>query len=45
MQTRFKAFTVHLFASALIALAVIAIVFGLWYPSPLHEATGVTHIF
>jgi len=45
MQARFKAFALHLFISALIALGVIAIVFGLWYPSPLHEAAGVTHIF
>ncbi|MDR2031059.1 MAG: hypothetical protein LBP86_02095 [Azoarcus sp.] len=27
------------------ALAALALVFLLWYPAPLHEAVGVTHIF
>lgn len=45
MNARIKAFTLHLAISALIALAVIAIVFYLWYPAPLHTAVGVTQIF
>lgn len=45
MNARIKAFTLHLIASALIALAVIAVVFYIWYPSPLHTSVGVTQIF
>ena len=45
MSARTKAFTLHLAISALIALAVIAVVFYLWYPDPLHTAVGVTQIF
>ncbi len=45
MNPRIKAFTLHLAVSALIALAVIGIVFHLWYPAPLHTAVGVTQIF
>lgn len=45
MTPRIKAFTFHLTASALIALAAAFIVFHLWYPAPLHSAVGVTHIF
>ena len=45
MSARVKAFGVHLLTSAVIALAVVALVFGLWYPAPLATATGVTGIF
>jgi len=45
MSVRVKAFGVHLLTSAVIALAVVALVFGLWYPAPLATATGVTGIF
>lgn len=45
MNTRIKAFTIHLAISTAMALAVIAIVFYLWYPAPLHTAVGVTQIF
>ena len=45
MPIRVKAFGVHLLTSAVIALAVVALVFGLWYPAPLAAATGVTGIF
>lgn len=45
MLARFKAFNVHLLVSFVIALAVVALVFGLWYPTPLHEAVGATQIF
>ena len=45
MHPRLKAFSIHLFISALIALAVVGLVFGVWYPMPLHEAVGATQIF
>ncbi len=45
MAPRLKAFLFHLSASAVIALAVLWVVFLLWYPEPLHVAVGVTHIF
>ncbi|WP_329416198.1 TfpX/TfpZ family type IV pilin accessory protein [Acinetobacter indicus] len=35
----------HLFISFLVILLVIALVFYIWYPSPLAAAVGVTHIF
>ena len=45
MNARIKAFTIHLVISILIALAVISLVFYIWYPTPLHSAVGVTQIF
>lgn len=45
MNPRFQAFALHLAISALIALAVIGLVFFIWYPAPLASATGVTRIF
>ncbi|RRV36634.1 type IV pilin accessory protein [Stutzerimonas stutzeri] len=45
MSARIKAFLMHLAASAVIALPALILVFSLWYPTPLHEALGVTHIF
>jgi len=45
VPARIQVFFLHLGASAFIALAVIGLVFGLWYPSPLHTAVGVTGIF
>lgn len=42
---RIKALGIHLAISALIALAVIGLVFFIWYPTPLHKAVGVTQIF
>ncbi len=45
MPARIKAFMMHLVASAIIALLAVILVFNLWYPAPLHEALGVTHIF
>ena len=45
MKHRVKAFSFHLLISMLVTAAVIALVFLLWYPAPLHTATGVTHIF
>lgn len=45
LKDRFIAFSVHLSLSGLIALGVIALVFWLWYPAPLHRALGVVDIF
>lgn len=45
MSKRLKFFLGHLSISLLIALAVIGLVFFIWYPSPLAKAVGVTHIF
>lgn len=45
MSPRITAFIIHLGLSALIAFAVMALVFGLWYSTPLATATGVTSIF
>ncbi|AFN76863.1 type IV pilin accessory protein [Stutzerimonas stutzeri DSM 10701] len=42
---RIKAFSIHLLLSACLALAVVCLVFFIWYPSPLHAAVGVTKIF
>lgn len=42
---RFHAFGIHLFGSVCVALASAALVYQLWYPAPLAEATGVTQIF
>ncbi|MGL4575226.1 MAG: TfpX/TfpZ family type IV pilin accessory protein [Burkholderiaceae bacterium] len=39
------AFFTHLGISAFVALAMIFIVFVVWYPSPLYKAVGVTEIF
>lgn len=45
MKNRFYAFLAHLLLSALVAIITIMLVFFIWYPRPLDEATGVTHIF
>lgn len=45
MPARLKAFLVHLFGSLIIGVSALGLVFGLWYPSPLHLALGVTSIF
>jgi hypothetical protein len=45
MQNRFQPFLIHLILSAAIAAVVMVIVFWVWYPSPLHDAVGVTQIF
>lgn len=45
MPIRLKAFFLHLSLSAVIAVLALLLVFGLWYPAPLHAAVGVTHIF
>ena len=45
MSKRLKFFLNHLSISLLIVLLVIALVFFVWYPSPLAQAVDVTHIF
>ena len=45
MSKRLKFFLSHLSISFLIALLVVGLVFFIWYPSPLAQAVGVTHIF
>lgn len=45
MLKRLKFFFGHLAISMGIALAIIAWVFLVWYPQPLAQAVGVTHIF
>jgi len=42
---RFQAFGIHLLGSLVVALSSAALVFLLWYPSPMAAATGVTAIF
>lgn len=44
MSPRLAAFLVHLGVSFLIGLLVLILVFVFWYPTPLHQAVGVTHI-
>lgn len=45
MSKRLKFFLGHLTLFSLIALIVIGIVFCVWYPLPLAQAVGVTHLF
>lgn len=45
MSKRLKFFLGHLFISNLIAIFVVGLIFFVWYPSPLANAVGVTHIF
>ncbi len=44
MILRVRAFLIHLSASALLAVMALVVVFGLWYPAPLHAAVGVSAI-
>lgn len=45
MSKRIQFFLSHLGISIFIVLAAIGLVFGVWYPSPLPTAVGVTQIF
>lgn len=45
MTKRKKFFISHLVVSLCIALLAMSIIFYVWYPSPLSDAVGVTHIF
>lgn len=45
MKLKLRIFSWHLSASSVLALLAAALVFGIWYPDPLHQALGVTTIF
>lgn len=45
MSKRLKFFLAHFSISLLVTCLAMSIVFFLWYPLPLAEAVGVTHIF
>lgn len=45
MSARIKAFLIHLSVSVLVAVLCLSLVFGFWYPAPLHIALNVTQIF
>ena len=45
MSLRVRAFFFHVLISLVIAAIVVALVFWVWYPAPLHQALGVTTIF
>jgi len=45
MKNRIPAFLIHLLLSGVVAIIAVIIVFFVWYPSPLHDAVGVTKIF
>jgi len=42
---RFRAFLIHLIASAVLGLGALVLVFLIWYPSILAQVVGVTHVF
>lgn len=42
---KLKAFSLHLIASLVIAVVSLGLVFFVWYPKPLYQATGVVEIF
>jgi F0F1-type ATP synthase assembly protein I len=42
---RYQAFATHLVGSVAVALCSAALVFLVWYPDKLPQATGVTNIF
>lgn len=45
MKFKLRVFSWHLFASLVLALLSAVLVFGIWYPAPLHQALGITTIF
>ena len=45
IHSKIKAAGLHLFISAAMAALVAAVVFGLWFPHPLRELSGGTHLF
>lgn len=44
MEFRLRAFILHAFISFLFASAALVLIFVVWYPSPLHDAVGVSSI-
>lgn len=45
LSKRLRYFVFHLACSLLVGFALLALVFGVWYPAPLASAEGVTTIF
>lgn len=45
LSKRIRYFFVHLACSLLVGVALLALVFFVWYPAPLASAEGVTRIF
>jgi putative fimbrial protein len=45
MKFRLKVASIHLFISGIVALSGLYLVFGIWHPSPMQKAVGVTQIF
>lgn len=45
IKHKLKAAGVHLLISLLVALVSLILVFFVWYPAPLYQATGVVRIF
>ena len=45
IKHKLKAAAVHLLISLLVALGSLILVFFVWYPAPLYQATGVVRIF
>lgn len=44
MSKRLKFFLGHFTISVIIALIVLYLIFYVWYPAPLHQALGITHL-
>lgn len=44
-KLRFKAFFYHIFFSVILLCIALGLVFGIWYPSPLDIAVGVTSVY
>lgn len=45
MPARIRAFAIHFSLSCVVGVTTLYLVFGVWYPTPLHLALGVTEIF
>ncbi len=45
MSLRVRAFLIHLAISLVVVALSLSLVYFVWYPSPLHEALQVTHVF
>ncbi|WP_180160111.1 TfpX/TfpZ family type IV pilin accessory protein [Acinetobacter sp. YH12054] len=44
MSKRLKFFLGHFTISVIITLIVLYLIFYVWYPAPLHQALGITHL-
>lgn len=45
MKFRWRVFFIHISISCSLAILLLFLVFGFWYPSPMDVATGVTSVF